>query len=69
MRFPTNEDFGKEVIAFWGPIPGNHGERARGKLLSYLNEPSVQLELEDGTTVRWAVSLCEFAETLEVEEK
>ena len=62
MQSPKDNEFGKEVVAYWGPILGNYGERARGKLISYLNEPSVHIELEDGTHLRWAASLCKLLE-------
>lgn len=38
-------------------VPG--AEHARGRMIAYLPEPSVTIELESGTQLHWAARLCE----------
>lgn len=62
----SKEIIGKDVVAFWGPVPGKNGERMRGKIVGYHDHPTLLIEDEDGNQITWAAKLCELEEPLGV---
>lgn len=50
----------KRVVAYWGPMPGQFGRRATGRIVAYSDRPTLVIEEEDGSHSHWAADLCEL---------
>jgi hypothetical protein len=48
-----------EVIAYDGTSP--RAEKERGRVIAYMDRPTLLIQSEDGSTFQWIADLCELA--------